>query len=171
MLQFLISSNIKDTNTLFFYYKCKEQFNAYGVDNMYGAFSCMECTFTLDFARMTLLQAIQHKCDNHLLKLIMTKMMIQNSITVIFVKEKETQTIGIIIVQFAIILFIPNVFLEDILFSKMEALGGILRNSVLSRRLMGTMTALSVSFATLKRSSVLHATLLSTANVGKVSSG
>ncbi|XWS56363.1 hypothetical protein CRYUN_Cryun09bG0079600 [Craigia yunnanensis] len=35
----------------------------------HGAFRCRECNFTLDFACMTSPQAIQHKCDDHLLRL------------------------------------------------------------------------------------------------------
>ncbi|XWS56398.1 hypothetical protein CRYUN_Cryun09bG0082200 [Craigia yunnanensis] len=54
---------------LFFDYKCKMQCNACGVGSEHGAFRCRKCNFTLDFACMTLPQAIQHKCDDHLLRL------------------------------------------------------------------------------------------------------
>ncbi|XP_022743926.1 uncharacterized protein LOC111294869 [Durio zibethinus] len=54
---------------LFFDYQRKRQCSACGVGGGYGAFRCKECSFSLDFACMTLPQAIQHKCDSHLLKL------------------------------------------------------------------------------------------------------
>ncbi|XWS08032.1 hypothetical protein CRYUN_Cryun41cG0042200 [Craigia yunnanensis] len=53
---------------LVFDYKFKGQCNACGIGS-YGAFRCTTCTFTLDFACVTLPHAIQHKCDMHLLQL------------------------------------------------------------------------------------------------------
>lgn len=54
---------------LFFDNKFKGKCNACGVSHSFGAFICKECSFSLDFACMTLPEAIQHKCDGHLLKL------------------------------------------------------------------------------------------------------
>ncbi|XVF83652.1 hypothetical protein PTKIN_Ptkin16aG0507200 [Pterospermum kingtungense] len=44
----------------------------------------------------------------------MSGTMMQNNITVIYVRKKMIQTIGFIIVQFVIILFIQNVLLDNI---------------------------------------------------------
>ena len=56
-----------------------------------------------------------------LLSIIQLKMTLVN-ITVIFVKKNETQTIGFTIVQIALILHIPNVFLGNTQMRSKEAL-------------------------------------------------
>ncbi|XVF70586.1 hypothetical protein PTKIN_Ptkin11bG0174400 [Pterospermum kingtungense] len=103
----------------------------------------------------------------------MKRMMIRNNIIVTFVKEKETQITGIIIVQLVIILLTANVLLENIHLSTTRSFGVIeitstITISALSTRSMATNIALSVvGLVKMKPSSVLHATILSTTNVRK----
>ncbi|XP_039036342.1 uncharacterized protein LOC120173151 [Hibiscus syriacus] len=57
-------------HVLFFDRKCKGKCNGCGHNHRYfGAFRCKECSFSLDFACITLPLEVGHKCDRHLLKL------------------------------------------------------------------------------------------------------
>ncbi|TYH14304.1 hypothetical protein ES288_A06G209300v1 [Gossypium darwinii] len=100
-------------------------------------------------------------------------MMIKSKVGVIFVNKKEIQAFGIILVQFVILLLIPNVFLENFHFSRMGAHFLLINTIIITilnflRRLRATLNALIVvSFAMKKFSNVksLHVTIFSIANV------
>ncbi|MFQ6663553.1 hypothetical protein Gotur_031040 [Gossypium turneri] len=53
---------------LFFYEKYEGQCNGCGV-NLQPAYACKECNFAVEFFCLTLPNKIQHKCDEHPLKL------------------------------------------------------------------------------------------------------
>ncbi|OMP05515.1 Protein kinase C-like, phorbol ester/diacylglycerol binding protein [Corchorus olitorius] len=68
----IITSGHVHKHKVFFDHKCRGQCNACGRSiNKIGAFRCKECSFTLDFACVTLPPTIEHKsvCDQHLLQL------------------------------------------------------------------------------------------------------
>ena len=81
---------------------------------IYPIFCCTTCEFALDFKCVTLPQSTNNMSMSiPLLFVILLKMILVN-IIVKSVKKNVTQSIGSTIVQIAIILYIPNVFLGKI---------------------------------------------------------